>query len=40
MGAWNTVFGRPDAQGRAIPLWDPLTGKINHAEAEGRRRRL
>ncbi len=33
-GAWNTVFGRPDGKGHAVPLWDPLTGRINHAEAE------
>ncbi|MEJ0089727.1 MAG: alpha/beta hydrolase-fold protein [Limisphaerales bacterium] len=33
-GAWNTVFGRPDEKGRAVPLWDPLTGQINHVEAK------
>jgi S-formylglutathione hydrolase FrmB len=33
-GAWNAAFGPRGADGRPLPLWDPLTGKINHAVAE------
>jgi S-formylglutathione hydrolase FrmB len=33
-GDWNAVFGPRGADGRPVPLWDPLTGKINHAVAE------
>jgi len=31
---WNAVFGPRGADGRPVPLWDPLTGKINHTVAE------
>jgi hypothetical protein len=31
---WNAVFGPRGADGRPVPLWDPQTGKINHAVAE------
>jgi hypothetical protein len=33
-GDWNAVFGPRDADGRPVPLWDPQTGRINHAVAE------
>jgi len=33
-GAWNAAFGPRGADGRPVPLWDPQTGKINHAVAE------
>jgi hypothetical protein len=33
-GDWNAVFGPRGADGRPIPLWDSLTGKIDHAVAE------
>ena len=33
-GDWNAVFGPRGADGRPVPLWDPQTGKINHAVAE------
>jgi hypothetical protein len=33
-GDWNAVFGPRGADGRPVPLWDPQTGKINHAIAE------
>jgi hypothetical protein len=33
-GDWNAVFGPRGADGHPIPLWDPQTGKINHAIAE------
>jgi S-formylglutathione hydrolase FrmB len=31
---WNAVFGPRGADGQPVPLWDPQTGKINHAVAE------
>ena len=33
-GDWNAVFGPRGADGRPVPLWDPQTGRINHAVAE------
>jgi hypothetical protein len=33
-GDWNAVFGPRGADGLPVPLWDPQTGKINHAVAE------
>src|SRR5205823_271446 len=33
-GAWNATFGPRGANGLPVPLWDPQTGKINHAVAE------
>lgn len=33
-GAWNAVFGVKGADGRPAPLWDPKTGKIDHAVAK------
>jgi hypothetical protein len=33
-GAWNAVYGPRGADGRPVPLWDPRTGKIDHAVAE------
>ncbi len=33
-GAWNAVFGPRGANGLPLPLWDPQTGKIDHAIAE------
>lgn len=33
-GAWNAVYGPRDTNGRPAPLWDPKTGKINHALVE------
>jgi S-formylglutathione hydrolase FrmB len=33
-GDWNAVFGPRGDDGRPAPLWDPQTGKINHAVAE------
>ncbi len=32
-GAWNAAFGPRGGDGRPVPLWDPQTGKINHAVA-------
>lgn len=32
--AWNAVYGPRGTDGRPIPLWDPQTGKIDHAVAE------
>jgi S-formylglutathione hydrolase FrmB len=31
---WNAVFGPRGADGRPVPLWDPQTGRIDHAVAE------
>ncbi len=28
-GVWNSVWGKPDRSGRAVPFWDPVSGKIN-----------
>lgn len=33
-GAWNCVYGPRGADGRPVPLWDPQSGKIDHAVAE------
>jgi S-formylglutathione hydrolase FrmB len=33
-GEWNAAFGPRGADGLPVPLWDPQTGKINHAVAE------
>lgn len=33
-GAWNAAFGPRGADGRPAPLWDPQSGKIDHAVAE------
>jgi len=33
-GAWAAVFGPRGADGRPVPLWDPQSGKINHAVAQ------
>ncbi len=30
-GAWNSTYGARGADGRPVPIWDPITGKINHA---------
>jgi len=32
-GAWNAVFGPRGADGLPVPLWDPQSGKIDHAVA-------
>jgi Putative esterase len=29
-GAWNAAYGPRGMDGRPAPLWDPMTGKINH----------
>jgi hypothetical protein len=33
-GAWNATYGPRGADGRPVPLWDPVTGKIDHTVAE------
>jgi hypothetical protein len=33
-GAWSAVFGPRGIDGRPVPLWDPQSGKINHAVAQ------
>ena len=33
-GDWNAVFGPRGADGLPVPLWDPESGKLNHAVAE------
>jgi Putative esterase len=33
-GSWNAVYGPRGSDGRPVPLWDPKTGKIDHAVAE------
>lgn len=33
-GAWNAVFGIKGANGRPAALWDPKTGRIDHAVAK------
>ena len=33
-GAWNATYGPRGDDGRPVPLWDPMTGKINRAAAE------
>ncbi|MEZ5979330.1 MAG: alpha/beta hydrolase-fold protein [Planctomycetota bacterium] len=37
--AWNAVFAPVAADGYPMPLWDPLTGAIDHAVAEQARER-
>lgn len=37
--SWQSVWGHRDAAGNAAPLYDPITGKINHAEADYYKRR-
>ena len=33
-GAWNAAYGARGTDGRPVPLWDPLTGAIDHKAAE------
>ena len=33
-GAWNATYGPRGTDGRPVPLWHPLTGKIDHKTAE------
>ena len=33
-GSWNAVFGVKGSDGRPVGLWDPKTGKIDHAVAK------
>ncbi len=33
-GAWNAVFGPRGKDGSPVPLWNPQTGKIDHAVAQ------
>ncbi len=33
-GAWNAAFGSRGPDGRPAPLWDPVTGAIDHNAAE------
>ncbi len=33
-GAWNAVFGPRGATGLPVPIWDPHSGRIDHAVAE------
>ena len=33
-GAWNATFSPRGADGRPVPLWDPVTGQINPQAAE------
>jgi S-formylglutathione hydrolase FrmB len=33
-GAWNATYGARGANGRSVPLWDPVTGAIDHKAAE------
>lgn len=37
-GSWNATFGPRGANGRALPLWDPRTGKIDPKVAESWKR--
>jgi hypothetical protein len=32
-GAWNATYGPRGAGGRPVPLWDPVTGAIDHKAA-------
>jgi hypothetical protein len=32
-GAWNATYGPKGPDGRPVPLWDPVTGLINHKTA-------
>jgi len=31
--AWNATYGARDANGKPVPLWDPVTGVIDHKAA-------
>ncbi|MFI5459223.1 MAG: alpha/beta hydrolase-fold protein [Isosphaerales bacterium] len=33
-GAWNATYGPKGLGGRPVPLWDPITGAIDHTAAE------
>ena len=33
-GAWNATYGARGSSGRPVPLWDPVTGVIDHNAAE------
>ena len=33
-GAWNATYGPRGPDGRPVPLWDPVTGAIDHKAAE------
>lgn len=33
-GAWNATYGPRGADGRPVPLWDPVSGAIDHRVAE------
>lgn len=33
-GSWNATYGPRGRDGRPVPLWDPRTGRIDHAVAE------
>ena len=33
-GSWDAVYSPPGSDGLPAPIWDPLTGKIDHAVAE------
>jgi len=33
-GAWNATYGSKGKGGRPVPLWDPVTGAIDHQAAE------
>ena len=33
-GAWNATYGARGPNGRPVPLWDPMTGAIDHKAAE------
>ena len=33
-GTWNATYGPRGADGRPVPLWDPISGKIDHKTAE------
>ena len=33
-GAWNATYGPKGPDGRPVPLWDPITGAIDHKAAE------
>jgi len=33
-GAWNAAYGPKGQDGRPVPVWDPITGAIDHKAAE------
>ncbi|WP_165229246.1 alpha/beta hydrolase-fold protein [Aquisphaera insulae] len=33
-GAWNAAYGPRGADGRPVPLWDPITGRIDRSVAD------